>query len=94
VGEKVRLRFVGAGQFGHPMHIHGPRFKIVATDGAPVPEAAQLTKDTVWVGPGERYDIEWVASEPGQWMLHCHIPHHTTNEHEEPGGLMLMIHVE
>jgi FtsP/CotA-like multicopper oxidase with cupredoxin domain len=75
------------------MHIHGPAFKIVATDGHAVPEGQQLTKDTVLIGPGERYDVDWVASEPGKWMLHCHIPHHTTNAHEEPGGLMLMIDV-
>jgi FtsP/CotA-like multicopper oxidase with cupredoxin domain len=93
-GERLRLRFIAAGQFAHPMHLHGPPFKVVATDGHPVPEGAQLTKDTVLVGPGERYDVEWLASEPGMWMLHCHIPHHATNDHEEPGGLMLMVHVE
>ena len=93
LGQRVRLRLIGSGQLGHPIHIHGPAFKIVATDGHPVPEAAQLTKDTVWVGPGERYDIEWVATDPGMWMLHCHIPHHTTNDHQEPGGLMLVLNV-
>jgi FtsP/CotA-like multicopper oxidase with cupredoxin domain len=92
-GERVRLRLIGIGQFIHPMHLHGIPFKIVATDGHAVPEAAQLTKDTVTVAPGERYDIEFVATEPGQWMLHCHILHHTTNDNVEPGGLMLMINV-
>ena len=92
-GDLVRLRLIGIGQFIHPMHLHGMPFKIVATDGHPVPEAAQLTKDTVSVAPGERYDIEFVASETGQWMLHCHILHHTTNDNVEPGGLMLMINV-
>ena len=92
-GERVRLRFIGIGQFIHPMHLHGLPFKIVATDGHPVPEAAQLTKDTVSVAPGERYDIEFIATETGQWMLHCHILHHTTNDNVEPGGLMLMINV-
>lgn len=92
-GERVRLRFIAIGQFVHPMHLHGVPFKIVATDGHPVPEAAQLTKDTVSVAPGERYDIEFVATETGQWMLHCHILHHTTNDNVEPGGLMLMINV-
>jgi len=58
--QRVRLRFVGAGQFLHPMHLHGMFFKIVATDGNPVP-AAQLTKDTLPVTPGERYDVEFVA---------------------------------
>ena len=92
-GDRVRLRFIGIGQFIHPMHLHGFPFKIVATDGHPVPEAAQLTKDTISVAPGERYDIEFVATETGQWMLHCHILHHTTNDNVEPGGLMLMIEV-
>lgn len=92
-GERVRLRFIAIGQFIHPMHLHGVPFKIVATDGHPVPEAAQLTKDTVSVAPGERYDIEFIATETGQWMLHCHILHHTTNNNVEPGGLMLMIEV-
>ncbi len=72
----VRLRLIGIGQPIRPMHLHGFSFKIVATDGHPVPEAAQLTKDTPYIAPGERYDIEFVASEPGQWMLHCHILHH------------------
>lgn len=92
-GERVRIRLIGIGQFIHPIHLHGLPFKIVATDGHPVPEAAQLTKDTVTVAPGERYDIEFVANEPGQWMLHCHILHHTTNDNVEPGGLMLVINV-
>jgi FtsP/CotA-like multicopper oxidase with cupredoxin domain len=93
-GQRVRLRFVGTGQFIHPMHLHGMAFKVVATDGWPVPEAAQLTKDTLSIAPGERYDVEFVADSPGQWMLHCHILHHTTNNNVEPGGLMLMVNVE
>ena len=46
-GQRVRIRFIGANQFAHPMHLHGFPFKIAATDGFPVPEAARLTKDTV-----------------------------------------------
>ncbi len=92
-GEIVRLRLMGIGQLIHPMHLHGMPFKIVATDGHPVPEVAQLTKDTISVAPGERYDIEFIATETGQWMLHCHILHHTTNDNVEPGGLMLVINV-
>lgn len=92
-GERVRLRLIGIGQFIHPMHLHGLPFDIVATDGHPVPAEAQLTKDTVSVAPGERYDIEFTATEPGLWMLHCHILHHTTNDNVEPGGLMMVIDI-
>ena len=93
VGQKIRLRFVGSGQMIHPMHLHGFPFKIVATDGNDVPESAQWTKDTVSVAPGERYDIEFTPDRAGKWMVHCHIPHHNTNDHEEPGGIMMMIDV-
>ena len=97
VGEKARFRFIGSNNnFVHPMHIHGGPFTIVQTDGNPVPEGAQLRKDTVNVGPGERYDVIWEALRPGKWLLHCHIPHHTTNDNVEVeggGGLTLIIDV-
>lgn len=95
-GEKVRIRFIGSGQFVHPMHIHGGSFRIVATDGNPVPTAAQLSRDTVLVGPGERYDVIWTAQERGTWLVHCHILHHTTNDGREVeggGGLTTSIEV-
>jgi manganese oxidase len=97
VGQKVRLRFIGSNNnFIHPMHVHGGPFTIVEADGYPVPEAAQLEKDTINVGPGERYDVIWTAREPGKWLIHCHIPHHTTNDNVEEaggGGLTMLINV-
>jgi FtsP/CotA-like multicopper oxidase with cupredoxin domain len=93
LGQRVQLRLASIGQFNHSMHLHGMPFQITATDGYPVPEAARLTKDTVSVDPGERYDIEFVATEPGQWILHCHITHHTTNDGADSGGLLLVINV-
>lgn len=92
-GQRVRLRFVGAGQFEHPMHLHGTGATIVATDGFPVPDSAQITKDTFPIHPGERLDVEFVATNPGQWALHCHIVHHVTNDDVEPGGLLMVIDV-
>jgi FtsP/CotA-like multicopper oxidase with cupredoxin domain len=61
------------------MHLHGHSFKIIATDGNPVPPAAQLLKDTVLLGPGERYDLEINGTNPGIWMFHCHMPNHGDN---------------
>lgn len=92
-GQRVRLRFIGAGQFLHPMHLHGMAFTIVATDGHPVPAAAQLTKDTLPITPGERYDVEFVADNPGKWALHCHVLHHAANNDMEPGGLLMVVNV-
>ena len=97
VGERLLVRFIGSNNnFVHPMHIHGGPFQIVETDGYPVPAGAQLTKDTVNIGPGERYDVLWEARRPGKWLLHCHIPHHTTNNNVEEaggGGLMMVLNV-
>jgi FtsP/CotA-like multicopper oxidase with cupredoxin domain len=97
VGERARIRFIGTNNnFIHPMHIHGGPFEIVETDGNPVPEGARFLKDTINVGPGERYDVIWTARRPGRWLLHCHIPHHTTNENVEEegaGGLTTIIEV-
>jgi manganese oxidase len=97
VGERLLVRFIGSSSgFIHPMHIHGGPFRIVETDGYPVPEGTLWTKDTVNVGPGERYDVIWEAREPGKWLLHCHINHHTTNNNVEDrggGGLMMIINV-
>ena len=98
VGQRVLLRFIGTNNnFIHPMHVHGGPFTIVATDGSPVPATAQITKDTVDVGPGERYDVIWTARQPGKWLIHCHIPHHTTNNNVEVlggGGLTMLINVQ
>lgn len=97
VGDRIRIRFIGTNSgFIHPMHIHGGPFKIVATDGNAVPEAAQIEKDTVEVGPGERYDVIWTARLPGKWLIHCHINHHITNDNVEEqggGGLTQIINV-
>lgn len=97
VGDRILVRFIGTNSgFIHPMHIHGGPFKIVATDGNPVPEAAQIQKDTVNVAPGERYDVIWTARAPGKWLLHCHINHHITNDNVEEqggGGLTQIINV-
>lgn len=94
VGQKVRLRLAAIGQFTHPMHLHGASFRIVAADGNPVPEAAQLAKNTVAVNPGEQCDIEFTFDKPGTWVLRCHVLHHVTSNDVEPGGLIHVINVE
>jgi manganese oxidase len=93
VGDRVLLRVVGAGQFTHPMHLHGTDFEIAAKDGHPV-KGERLRADVVQVAPGERYDLAFKATEAGSWIFHCHIGHHLTNDGEDPGGLILTLEVE
>jgi manganese oxidase len=97
VGQTLKLRFIGSNNnFIHPMHVHGGPFEVVTRDGEILQEGARFLADTVNVGPGQRYDVIWTAQEPGKWLIHCHIPHHTVNnnvEEEGGGGLMMVINV-
>jgi len=96
VGETLKLRFIGTNNgFIHPMHIHGGPFEVVARDGEMLKPSARFLADTVNVGPGQRYDVIWKAQQPGKWLIHCHIGHHTTNNNvEEKGGGGLMVVIE
>jgi FtsP/CotA-like multicopper oxidase with cupredoxin domain len=97
VGETIKFRIIGTNNnFIHPMHMHGGPFTVVARDGIVLPPAARFQADVVNVGPGQRYDVIWPAREPGKWIFHCHIPHHTLNNNVEErgaGGLTLLVEV-
>lgn len=79
-GDYVRIRFVNLGMDHHPMHIHGHTFFVTGTEGGRIPETAWWPGNTVLVGVAQARDIEFVANNPGDWMLHCHLPHHMMNQ--------------
>jgi FtsP/CotA-like multicopper oxidase with cupredoxin domain len=89
-GKPVLLRLINAGQFAHPIHLHGTAFRVVARDGHAVPRALQERRDTITLESGERADIA-LTEPPGKWLLHCHIGHHLTNDGGGPGGLITLI---
>ncbi len=97
VGQTIKLRFVGTNNnFIHPMHIHGGPFTVVARDGITLSPNARFEADTINVGPGQRYDVIWTARKPGKWLVHCHIPHHTSNNNvteKGAGGLTMILDV-
>ncbi|MBA3445235.1 MAG: multicopper oxidase domain-containing protein [Gemmatimonadales bacterium] len=59
---------------GHPIHLHGQRFLVLAQNG--MPNENPVWKDTVLVPAGGTVDLLIDASNPGRWMLHCHIAEH------------------
>jgi FtsP/CotA-like multicopper oxidase with cupredoxin domain len=77
-GDVIRLRIANdrAVLHGmqHPIHLHGQRFLVLAVNGAPNDNLAW--KDTVLVPSGGTVDLLVDVSNPGQWMLHCHIAEH------------------
>lgn len=80
-GDRVRLRFGNLSAMDHhPMHLHGYFFKLVATDGGPIPVSAQIPETTVLVPVGSTRDVEFIADAPGDWAMHCHMTHHVMNQ--------------
>jgi manganese oxidase len=78
-GERVRMRFTNMGMDHHPIHLHGMTFTVTGTEAGRQPESTWLRKNTVLVGVAEAVDFEFVADNPGDWMVHCHLPHHMMN---------------
>jgi hypothetical protein len=85
-GDRVRIRFVNLGMDHHPMHLHGHTFYTTGTEGGRIPETAWWPGNTVLVGVAQARDIEFVADNPGDWMLHCHLPHHMMNQMVSQAG--------
>ncbi len=86
-GERVRLRLINASSMtSHPMHLHGHTGKVVAIDGNEL--KFPLLRDTIPLAPGERYDVEFIADNPGRWAFHCHELHHADT------GMVTLLHYE
>jgi len=84
-GRTTRLVFRNETAWWHPMHLHGHSFKVLARNSVPVPH--QVWADTVLVAPREVVEVAFVADNPGDWMLHCHVMDHQT------AGLMTVLRV-
>lgn len=69
----------------HPMHMHGHSFRVVAQNGKPT--KYREWRDTVLIAPRESADVAFVADNPGDWMIHCHVLDH------QEGGMMAVIRV-
>jgi FtsP/CotA-like multicopper oxidase with cupredoxin domain len=78
VGDVARIRLVNEPSathaMAHPFHIHGQRFAVISRNG--VPNDNMVWKDTALVPAGETIDILLELSNPGLWMMHCHVAEH------------------
>ncbi len=88
LGQRVRVRLINLGMDGHPIHLHGMQFWITGTEGGRQPVSNWIHRNTVWVAVAQAYDIEFEANNPGEWMLHCHLPHHMMNQMASTVGPM------
>ena len=86
LNDKVRIRIGNLTMTNHPIHLHGHEFVVTGSDGGPWPKVARVPEVTTDVAVGQMRQIEFVASEEGDWAFHCHKSHHTMNAmgHEVP----------
>ncbi len=87
-GERVRIRIINLGMDHHPIHLHGFTFWETGREGSRQPEAIWPRGNTTLVGVAQARDIEFVANRIGDWMLHCHLPHHMMNQMSSNVGRM------
>ena len=89
-GDVVRLTLAGARDvlhgMQHPIHVHGQRFLVLAVNG--VPNQNQVWKDTALIPAGGTVELLVELTNPGRWMVHCHIAEHLAS------GMMMAFDVE
>ncbi len=87
VGDVVKIRVINDRStfhaMQHPLHIHGQRFLVLSQNG--VANRNLAWKDTVLLPAASTTEILLELSNPGRWMIHCHIA-----EHLESGMKMVM----
>jgi FtsP/CotA-like multicopper oxidase with cupredoxin domain len=70
LNEMGRLRIRNMSMMSHPIHLHGHTFQLggAGSNGA--------RKDTVLIPPMGGIDVDFAATNPGNWMIHCHNAYH------------------
>jgi FtsP/CotA-like multicopper oxidase with cupredoxin domain len=84
-GRACIFELVNDTRWHHPIHIHGHVFSVVSRNGKPDPRGE--SGDTVLLDPQTRAEIAFVADNPGDWMLHCHVLEH------QASGMMATVRV-
>ncbi len=81
LGDKVRIRLGNLSMMSHhAIHLHGYYYLVTETDGGQIPESAQWPETTVIMPTGSTRTIQFVADNPGDWVMHCHMLHHVMNQ--------------
>ncbi|MGB1027316.1 MAG: multicopper oxidase family protein, partial [Rhodospirillaceae bacterium] len=81
-GETIRIRIANDTAWPHAMHLHGHHFRQIRADSSTGP-----LRDTLLMDRQETAEIAFVADNPGDWLLHCHMLEHSS------GGMMSWLRV-
>jgi FtsP/CotA-like multicopper oxidase with cupredoxin domain len=68
-GKRYRLVFRNGSGDQHPMHLHRHTFEVTSIGRKPM---SGLMKDVINVMPLDTVEVDFVANNPGDTLLHCH----------------------
>jgi FtsP/CotA-like multicopper oxidase with cupredoxin domain len=77
-GRSYAIELVNQTSWHHPIHLHGHVFRVLGKNH---------WADSVLLDPDSRAEIAFVADNPGDWMLHCHVLEHQAT------GMMALVRV-
>jgi FtsP/CotA-like multicopper oxidase with cupredoxin domain len=72
-GRRYRIALKNGNEDGHPIHLHRHLFDVVKVGDTPV---SGLLKDTINVPRNTVVEVEVVADNPGDSLIHCHMQQH------------------
>jgi FtsP/CotA-like multicopper oxidase with cupredoxin domain len=84
-GRSYVFELVNDTAWHHPIHLHGHVFKVLSRERKRNERGE--SGDTVLLDPRTRAEIAFVADNPGDWMLHCHVLEH------QASGMMATVRV-
>jgi len=80
-GDLTRIRVGNLSAMDHhPVHLHGHAFEVIETDGGIIPKERRHPETSVLAAVGQTRAVQFVADNPGDWAMHCHMTHHTMNQ--------------
>lgn len=84
VGDTIRMRWINVTDRGHPIHLHGFYFTVeskgnIGGDTLYSPEQQRMVV-TEFLAAGETMSVSWIATRPGNWLMHCHNAAHMTSK--------------
>lgn len=84
-GETVLLEMINSTAWPHAMHLHGHHFRRVGDNDNK--QAPGPLRDTLLVNRNQTVTVAFVADNPGDWLVHCHMLEHAA------GGMMTWLRV-
>jgi manganese oxidase len=79
-GDSATWRWINLTGVNHPMHLHGFYYRVDAKGDGVVDEHFATDQRrmaiTEIVGPGRTMQMAWSPTRPGNWIMHCHLAGH------------------